>query len=201
MPRDLPRTTDAEHVAAAPRRADDGQRHPLPGIGDAAVCAAIAELLQRRGIEARWLEHPPIDGAEHAAALRGLPLSAGAKAVLVKAGSRMQLVAFSAACRLDSRALRKALGVSKLRFATVPELLDVTGLVPGSVPPLGRPALPVDLLLDASLTRQPVIAFTPGRRDRSVILSGDDFLRVASPAGGSPRIAAFTRQEPTAGSR
>ncbi len=176
-----------------------GERRPLPGIGDAAVCAAIDALLRARGVDARWLEHAPIDSAAHAAVLRGLPLSAGGKALLVKAGSVMRLVAFSAARRLDSRALRKALGVSKLRLATVAELLDLTGLVPGSVPPLGRPVLPLDLLLDASLARQPVVAFTPGRRDRSVILSGDDFLRMAGPVGGGPRIAAFTRQDPTAG--
>ncbi|RME25323.1 MAG: hypothetical protein D6798_09260 [Deltaproteobacteria bacterium] len=171
----------------------DLRRQPLPGIGDDAVCATIAARLRDLDIDARWLEHPPIDSAEHAAALRSLPLSAGGKAVLVKAGSDMRIVGLSASRRLDSRALRRALGVSKLRFATVDELLDITGLVPGSLPPLGRPVLPVDLVLDGSLARQPVIAFTPGRRDRSVILAADDFLRLATATEGALQIADFTR--------
>jgi hypothetical protein len=42
-------------------------------------------------------------------------------------------------CKADSAAIRNELGVRKTRFANREELWELTGLVPGSVPPFGRP--------------------------------------------------------------
>lgn len=156
----------------------------------AQVRAAVQALLDQHGVQGRWLRHEAIRDAEHAADLRGLPLACGGKTWVVKAGDRMVLLAFSAACRVDNRLARKALGSNKLRFATRAELEALTGLEPGSVPPLGQPVLPLPLLVDASLLEAPQVAFTPGLRTESVVLDVADYRRITR-----PDVALFTRQE------
>jgi len=54
-------------------------------------------------------------------------------------------------------------------------------LVPGSVPPFGRPILPFDLYLDEAIRRNERIAFNDGSLTDSIILPMVDYLRIAQP--------------------
>ena len=69
----------------------------------------------------------------------------------------------------------------RLRFAEAAELQELTGLVPGSVPPFGRPILPCDLYVDAGFRAKDRIAFNAGSLTDSIIMSTDDYFRVARP--------------------
>jgi Ala-tRNA(Pro) deacylase len=69
----------------------------------------------------------------------------------------------------------------KSRFASADDLKELTGLVPGSVPPFGRPILPCDLYLDEALRGNDRIAFNAGSRTDSIILAMPDYLRTAAP--------------------
>ena len=69
--------------------------------------------------------------------------------------------------------------MKSLRFATADELMDLTGLVPGSVPPFGEPVLPFPLFVDESIEANDRIAFNAGSLTDSVVLSTVDSLRVA----------------------
>jgi Ala-tRNA(Pro) deacylase len=153
------------------------------------VWERVQTLLRSHGITAREVAHAPVKTADDAAAVRGTPLSIGGKAILLRPGeSGFCICALSASTELDSKIVRKALGVRKLRFATPEELLELTGLMPGTVPPFGEPVLPFRLYADRELAAQPEIAFTAGRADRSLVLAMGDYLRVAN-----PRVMAFTR--------
>ena len=66
------------------------------------------------------------------------------------------------------------------RFS-VDELKEMTGLVPGSVPPFGKPILPFELYVDESILENDVIAFNAGSLSTSIIMRVDDYLRVAAP--------------------
>lgn len=153
-------------------------------LGSPVVEEAIRALLVDAGVSFEVLEHPPIEDAVHAAALRRTPLAIGGKTLLMKADCAFVLVATSAAGRLDSRRLRRHLGVRRLRFATRDELLAQTGLVPGCVPPLGAPVFPLPLHADHALVVNGRIAFTPGLRTRTFVMASADWLRVASPLLG-----------------
>jgi hypothetical protein len=59
------------------------------------------------------------------------------------------MLVLRAAKHLDSGAIKERFGAKKTRFATPEELRELPGLVPGSVPPFGRPILPFDLYADA----------------------------------------------------
>lgn len=139
----------------------------------------ILELLDGEGITYRRISHEPTRTSEDSARARGEALETGGKALLLKAGEDFSVFVLSAALKLDSQAVKKRLGVKSLRFATADELMDLTGLVPGSVPPFGEPVLPFPLFVDESIEANDRIAFNAGSLTDSVVLRTVDYLRVA----------------------
>ena len=92
------------------------------------------------------------------------------------------LAVIAADCKMDSKAFRKVVGCKSTRFASPEEVLQVTGCVPGAVPPFGS-AWGLKTYVDASLKKQgPTINFNVGLRTCSVLgLSYDDYVRVEQP--------------------
>lgn len=144
-----------------------------------AVFEEIQGWLAGRGVAFETIHHAPTRTSEASAAARGEALANGAKAIVMKCGDRFALFVLSAARRLDARAVRQHLGVRKSRFATPEELEALTGLVPGAVPPFGRPILDLDLYIDASITRLDRIAFNAGSLTDSILMDAADYLRLA----------------------
>ncbi|MGA9117221.1 MAG: YbaK/EbsC family protein [Bacteroidota bacterium] len=140
---------------------------------------ALRAFLDAEGAAYRMVEHEPTRTSQESARARGEPLEHGAKAILLKVEDRFQLCVLSAARKLDSRKLRAAFACRKIRFATPGELMDLTGLMPGTVPPFGRPVLPFDLVIDAGLEGNPRVAFNAASPVRSVIMEGAEYLRIA----------------------
>ncbi len=150
-------------------------------LGNPVVLQAIRALLVERRFEFREVHHEPTRTSEESARARGEELRIGGKALLLTADGADYLYVLPADRKLDSTALRRWLGVKRLRFATAEELLAKTGLVPGSVPPFGPPILPAPLLVDAAIRDNPRIAFNAGMLTDSIILSMNDYLAVAQP--------------------
>lgn len=143
---------------------------------------AIRHWLNSERITFREVEHPPTTTSEESAAARGEPLHVGAKALLIKADERFVVFVLPADRKLDSASLRRELSVKKIRFATREELLELTGLVPGSVPPFGPPILPFELWADAEVgERDDRVAFNAGSLTNSIIMTATDWRRVAQP--------------------
>lgn len=146
------------------------------------VIDAIRGLLNSHNISFRELHHEPTLTSEVSARVRGEELRIGAKAILLKTDEKFGLFVLPADGKLDSRAIQRYLGVKKLRFATSAELFKITGLVPGSVPPFGRPVLPVDLYADPAVgSGTGRIAFNAGSLTVSIIMDAGDWARVALP--------------------
>jgi len=139
----------------------------------------ILELLDGEGISYRRISHEPTRTSEDSSRARGEALETGGKALLLKCGDSFSIFVLSAALKLDSQAVKKRLGVRSLRFATAEELLELTGLVPGSVPPFGEPVLPFPLYVDESIEANERIAFNAGSLTDSLVLGTEDYLRVA----------------------
>jgi len=123
--------------------------------------------------------HEPTHTSEESARARGESTTIGGKALLMKVGERFALFVVSAARRMNSGKVRDHFQERRLRFATREELLEQTGLVPGSVPPFGRPILPYDLYVDESVTQNDRIAFNAGLLTHSVIMQTADYLALA----------------------
>jgi prolyl-tRNA editing enzyme YbaK/EbsC (Cys-tRNA(Pro) deacylase) len=146
------------------------------------VLEAIRTLLRDHGVPFREVHHEPVRTSEQAAAARGEPIEIGGKAIVAKVGESFHVLVFSAARRLDSKRVRKRVGAQRFRFATPEELRDLTGLVPGSVPPFGHPILPLELFVDESILANERIAFNAGTLTDSIILDRESYLELARPS-------------------
>lgn len=147
------------------------------GPASAEVLQAIRDLLSQAGIAFAEKHHEPTFTSEESARARGESISIGAKALVIKGDDRWALFVLPADRKLDSAAARRYLGAKKVRFATAAELLELTGLVPGSVPPFGRPVLSLDLVADPALCEQEKIAFNAGSLRTSIVLASADYRR------------------------
>ena len=145
------------------------------------VLQSIRKMLDERGAKYREVHHEQTFTSEQSAAARGESIRIGGKALLLKVGDAFHLFVLSAALKLDSKAIRKHLGVRTSRFANKEELAELTGLVPGSVPPFGEPILPFKLYIDESITRNERIAFNAGSLTDSIIMSTEDYVALAQP--------------------
>jgi Ala-tRNA(Pro) deacylase len=145
------------------------------------VLQSIRDLLHLESILFREVHHAPTFTSEESAKARGEDLRTGGKALLMKVDAAFRLFVLSAALKVDSAAIKQRFHAKKLRFATSEELMQLTGLVPGSVPPFGKPLLPFDLFADPSIQAQERIAFNAGSLTDSIIMSREDYLKVAKP--------------------
>ncbi len=147
------------------------------------VLAAIRQLLRAQGIAFQEKHHPPTLTSEQSAAARGEPLGVGAKALLLKTDEAFRLFVLCADRKLDSAAVKRQLAVKKVRFATADELQELTGLVPGAVPPFGEPILPFELFADIEIgQRYDRLAFNAGSLIDSIILPTGDWEAIAKPS-------------------
>lgn len=136
----------------------------------------ITQWLAAHETAFKTLHHRATRTSEESAAVRGESLAVGAKAIVLKIGDRFALFVISAARRLDARKIRAFLGVKKVRFATPDELMALTGLVPGSVPPFGRPILDLDLFVDTSVQENDRVAFNAGSLTDSIMMASEDYV-------------------------
>ena len=143
------------------------------------VRARIVEQLESVGVEYRQRTHPPTRTSAESAAARGEPIEIGGKSLILKIDGEFRCFVLSAALQLDSTKVRQHFSTKHTRFATHEELHDLSGLVPGCVPPFGPPLLPWPLYLDPSIPANERIAFNAGSLEHSIILRTEDYLRCA----------------------
>lgn len=149
---------------------------------ESSVFESIRRLLLASQVEFRVVSHSPTFTSEDSANARGEDLSTGAKALLLKCEEIFAVFVLPADRKLQSQLVRKHLGFKNCRFATPEELRTLTGLVPGSVPPFGRPIFPLALYADEGTGRAlNKVAFNAGSLTTSIIMSAEDWRRVAAP--------------------
>ena len=145
------------------------------------MTSAIREWLHGEAVVFREVHHAPTRTSEESALARGEELRIGGKALLIKVDADFRLFVLSADRKLDSVAIRTHFQAKKTRFASPEELLQMTGLVPGSVPPFGAPILPFPLYTDPSVFENQRIAFNAGSLTDSIIMATGDYRRLANP--------------------
>lgn len=141
----------------------------------------IKNLLNENNITYREVHHEPTPTSEDSARARGEDLATGGKALVLKVGDMFGMFIISAAKKLDSKAVKQHFGSKKCRFADKDELLELTRLVPGAVPPFGKPFFDLPLFVDTSITQNEKIAFNAGSLTDSIVMSVEDYMKVAEP--------------------
>ena len=145
------------------------------------VLDRIRKLLDDCDASYREAHHQPARTSREAADARGEPIRIGGKAIVAKVDKSFRLFVLSAALELNSRAICRHLKAQRFRFAGREELLELTGLVPGCIPPFGRPILDLDLYVDRSIEENDRIAFNAGSLTDSIVMGREDYLRIAEP--------------------
>ncbi len=144
----------------------------------------VEQLLTSRDIEFGVSRHKPVYTSEEAAAVRGVPLSSGAKALICKGDDRFVMFVIPADCKLASKLVRRLFGWRKLRFANREEVLTLTGLTPGSIPPFGS-VFGLPTYCDEKLSQNTTINFNAGDHTISVNMRYVDYLDAEQPEVGT----------------
>ncbi|HKD07633.1 MAG TPA: YbaK/EbsC family protein [Bryobacteraceae bacterium] len=148
---------------------------------DRMVLDRIRAWLSAEKVPFREAHHEPTRTSEESARARGEEKRVGGKALVIKVDDTFRLFVLSADRKLDSAAIKRHYGAKRTRFATPEELMMMTGLVPGSVPPFGEPILPFPLSVDPSVFTNDRVAFNAGSLTDSMVIPIDDYRRIIKP--------------------
>ena len=143
----------------------------------------LSELLQQNEVAFNVMRHEPVSTSEEAAHVRGTSLASGAKALICKLGDGFVMFVLPADRKLDSKAVRKQLNARSMRFASHDEVLAMTGLKPGSIPPFGS-LFELKTYCDERLCDESVINFNAGDHAISISIAYAEYARVEQPVIG-----------------
>jgi len=148
--------------------------------------ARLIALLDAEGARYRFIDHEPEGQTDRVSALRGHPVGAAAKCIvmIVKTGrksTQFVLVVVPGNARVDTGKVRRLFdGATYLGFAAVDVAERLAGSVAGTILPFAlNPEL--TLVADPDLERHKEIFFNAARLGRSMALATEDYVRIARP--------------------
>jgi len=144
------------------------------------VLDRLTSSLTASGVPFTKTHHAPVYTSVEAAAVRGTTLHSGAKALVVKCGDEFLMIVLPADMALDSKAVTSLLGSKKLRFASKEEVLEITALTPGSIPPFGS-LFSLPTICDEGLGDNSTINFNAGSHSDSIQMTYADYVNYESP--------------------
>lgn len=140
----------------------------------------LDDLLRQNNARFDVARHEPVFTSQEAAQVRGTSLASGAKALICKVDEAFVMFVLPADRKLDSKNTRKELKARSLRFASQEEVLDMTGLKPGSIPPFGS-LFGLKTFCDKRLRDETVINFNAGDHSISISIAYAEYERVERP--------------------
>ncbi len=157
----------------------------------------LLKFLEVHGIRYTRTEHPPVYTCEEAAQYRSAMPGVETKNLFLRAESRagsergFYLVMTACEKRLDLKELGRAIGASKLHFASEEQLLEALGLTPGSVTVLALvndPEHRVTLLVDADYWPASAYLCHPLVNTATLVLEHADLTRFFELTGHVPQV-------------
>jgi Ala-tRNA(Pro) deacylase len=143
----------------------------------------IETLLSQAGVAFDVLRHEPVFTSAEAAQVRGTPLASGAKALVCKVDGKHVMFVIPADRKLASNQFRKERKVKSFRFADRDEVIALTGLTPGSIPPFGS-LFGLPTFCDPRLGEHEKINFNAGDHSISVSMRYADYVAIEQPELG-----------------
>lgn len=152
-----------------------------PCHGPTPTTGVIRAMLDSAGVDYRYVEHGATRTSQESADARGESIRIGGKSLVLRVGETFRVCVLSAERQINSNRVRRHFGENKARFATPEELLELTGLVPGCVPPFGPPVLDLPNCLDEAFLENDRIAFNAGSLTCSIVMPLGPYLELARP--------------------
>jgi len=147
------------------------------------VYAKIIAMLKEHSFVFETYEHAPVKTSEDAAKIRNTPLHEGAKALVMYADDKPIMMVLPADLKADLTQFKHTFHVRDLRMATPDEVIKITGVPIGAVPPFGH-IFGIPLYVDEGLRDNKEIVFNAGLHTKSVRMQEKDFEKVAHPTTG-----------------
>jgi Ala-tRNA(Pro) deacylase len=142
-------------------------------------------LLDRSGVEYRLIDHEPEGTTETVSALRGHPVAHAAKCLVLivkidRRTARYVLAVVPGDRRVDLGAIRSLFSARYVGFCDAELAQQLARAVPGTVLPFAfDPQL--ELVADPEVAGRPLLYFNAARLDRSLVMSGADYVALARP--------------------
>lgn len=141
----------------------------------------LKNLLDDNGINYKLLTHERVFTSEEAARIRGVPLSSGVKAMVVKSKNGFCLVLVPGDKRIDFEKVGERIGKAKL--ASPEEVFRITGCEVGSVHPFGI-LFGLRVLMDRHILDNQTVNFNAGMHEISINMSPKDMAKLINPELG-----------------
>jgi Ala-tRNA(Pro) deacylase len=165
-----------------------------------ATRADLAACLEELEIVTQTVEHPPLHTVEESQALRGEIAGGHTKNLFLKdKKDRIFLVVAEEDAAIDMKTLHKVIGSARLSFGRPELLVELFGVVPGSVTPFGAindTAGRVSVILDEGLMRHERLNFHPLENTATTTIDRDDLVAFLRHTGHEPQIMRVTDAGP-----
>ncbi|MER5596490.1 YbaK/EbsC family protein [Streptomyces sp. NPDC002265] len=145
----------------------------------------LIALLDTARVGYRLIDHEPEGGTDAVCALRGHSASEAAKCIVLRVKvdrrtTRHVLAVVPGDRRVDLDAVRELFGARYVGFSDAETAERLARSVPGTVLPFAfDPGL--ELVADPDVVTQSQLYFNAARLDRSLVISGEDYARLAEP--------------------
>ncbi|NVJ96527.1 MAG: prolyl-tRNA synthetase associated domain-containing protein [Alphaproteobacteria bacterium] len=161
--------------------------------------AALMAFLAEQGIEGTTYYHAPVFTVDEAQKEReGMPAGGGhCKSLFVRdKKKRRALVMVDENRRVDLKALSDKLGMGRLSFSSANSLMEMLGVIPGSVTPFAlinaqvHPGdePPLLVALDAAMMAKSPLYYHPLHNAATTAITPEDLLRFIKACGYEPLI-------------
>jgi Ala-tRNA(Pro) deacylase len=145
----------------------------------------LISLLDSSHVDYSFVDHAPEGATEAVSALRGHPASEAAKCLVLRVKvdrrtTRHVLAVVPGDRRVDLDAVRELFAARYAGFSDAETAERLARAVPGTVLPFSfDPGL--ELVADPDVVARPRLYFNAARLDRSLVISGADYARLAEP--------------------
>jgi len=146
----------------------------------------VVKYLKSNKVKFHLRHHPARFTAQEVAAAEHITGEEVAKVVVVKAGEKFAMFVLPATCVLEMAEVKKVIGANNVRLATEEEIEKIfPDCQVGAMPPFGA-EYGVDMYVESRLAADPEILIPAGTHEDSVLMSWQDYQRLAK-----PKVAAF----------
>jgi len=148
------------------------------------VFEKIKNLFNDAAVAYSVIEHEPVYTSQDAAKIRDTDISMGAKALVLFADKSPILVVVPGDKKIDFKKFKREFDVKDLRMATKEEVLELTGLEVGAIPPVGK-AMELVSYFDEGFKQKEKVAFNAGLHTTSIITTPNGLIKVEDPVFGN----------------
>lgn len=144
------------------------------------IYESIISFLKKNNIIYQLFEHEPVYTSAEAARIRQTKETQGAKALVFLADKKPILLVLPGNKKVDTKIFKKIFGIKDLSFAKPEQVLELTGLEIGAVPPFGN-VMNLPTYVDKTLLNEDEIAFNAGAHTKSIKMKTEDFIKLCQP--------------------